>query len=367
MKNNISNESDFFDRTNLDLFGYDRREELHWGKVFLHMFRQFYSIYRIRETFDIEKISRKLIDKFQIPTRNIIRIDRGTKASFREVDLDTSEIFLVLKPGFCFSVYHSGVYIMYGADISIDEVLDIASLAEECKSTKDNKDKLVHMVTSFNDDFDLKGFGVKKCDVDIENNYNDDFINIHQIITDSLNAKFKNGIILLYGNYGTGKTTYIRHLISSVNKKFIYLPHQLIGLLSSPSFLPFITDHPDSVLIIEDCENILASREMGQSNSGAMSNLLNLGDGLLSDALSINVICTFNSDLKKIDDALLRKGRLIAKYEFRELEINKAQNLLFSLGKNMVIDKPMTLAELYNIDQMGFEDNKVRKVGFGIN
>jgi hypothetical protein len=47
--------------------------------------------------------------------------------------------------------------------------------------------------------------------------------------------------------------------------------------------------------------------------------------------------------------------------------MQKAQNLLHQLGKNAVIDKAMTLADIYNIDEMGFEDSKLRKVGFGIN
>ena len=103
---------------------------------------------------------------------------------------------------------------------------------------------------------------------------------------------------------------------------------------------------------------------MASSNASALSNLLNLGDGLLSDALSVNVICTFNSGLKKIDDAILRKGRLLARYEFKELEVMKARALAEKIGKNANIEKPMTVSDIYNLEERGFENKPVKSIGF---
>ena len=107
----------------------------------------------------------------------------------------------------------------------------------------------------------------------------------------------------------------------------------MVDCISAPEFIPFISKYKDCVLVLEDCEKLLTHRDDGNFNANALSNLLNLGDGLLSDAFSINIICSFNSSLKKIDDALLRKGRLIARYEFKELEIPKAQALADKLKK----------------------------------
>ena len=140
----------------------------------------------------------------------------------------------------------------------------------------------------------------------------------------------------------------------------------MIEALNSPEFLPFISDQPNSVLILEDCESLLVPRENGHNNASALSNLLNLGDGLLSDALSVNVICTFNAGIKKIDDAILRKGRLLARYEFKELEINKAQALAYKIGKDVIIDKPMTVSDIYNIEEQSFENVPVKSVGFTV-
>ena len=61
------------------------------------------------------------------------------------------------------------------------------------------------------------------------------------------------------------------------------------------------------------------------------------------------IIATFNCDLTKIDPALLRKGRLIANYEFNKLDLDSAKILSDKLGFGTeAITEPMTLAEIYN-------------------
>ena len=56
----------------------------------------------------------------------------------------------------------------------------------------------------------------------------------------------------------------------------------------------------------------------------------------------------------RVDAALTRKGRLIAKYEFLELEARKAQALSNKLGFASVVDSPMTLAAVYNQHEKEF-------------
>ena len=61
------------------------------------------------------------------------------------------------------------------------------------------------------------------------------------------------------------------------------------------------------------------------------------------------IITTFNCDLKSIDPALLRKGRLIANYEFNQLDVDSAKVLSEKLGYGTAgVTSPMTLAEIYN-------------------
>lgn len=238
----------------------------------------------------------------------------------------------------------------------------IIEFANTCKIV-DKEKKKFFMITKEYNSLDLSEFEVKNCDFEIEKHYNDDFLEIDAIIKKSLDEKNKNGMILLHGVYGTGKTYYLRHLISNINRKFIYLPLYLIDSISSPEFLPFIADHPNSILILEDCENLLLHREHGNMHTNALSNLLNLGDGLLGDALCINIICTFNANIKKVDDAFLRKGRMLARYEFKELAANKATILATQLGKKIPHNQSLSLADIYNLDDKNFQ-NKKQTIGF---
>jgi hypothetical protein len=56
--------------------------------------------------------------------------------------------------------------------------------------------------------------------------------------------------------------------------------------------------------------------------------------------------------------ALMRKGRLIAKYEFKELEIEKAKTLSQKLGFTTLLNSPMTLTAIYNQDEKDFQQVK---------
>lgn len=78
------------------------------------------------------------------------------------------------------------------------------------------------------------------------------------------------------------------------------------------------------------------------------SNLLNISDGLLADFLNVQIICTFNSSRTTVDSALMRKGRLIAKYEVGKLNVAQAQLLSRHLGFERNITRPMAVAEICN-------------------
>jgi ATP-dependent 26S proteasome regulatory subunit len=168
--------------------------------------------------------------------------------------------------------------------------------------------------------------------------------------------------VLLYGKPGTGKTSYIRYLSTQVSKRMIFLSPEVSQYISSPEFITFLSSYTNSILIIEDAENVIKTRKAG--GSSAISNLLNLTDGLLADCLNIQIICTFNTDVSQIDSALLRKGRLIAMYEFKELNKKKAKELALSLNKPVIIENDITLAELYNTEETGAQLVNFSKIGF---
>lgn len=234
----------------------------------------------------------------------------------------------------------------------------ILSLKEE----KEKNEGLINIVIQEGNSLSLKSFKIKKPKLNLVYNYNDNFIEIHKTIIHKINKVDSNGLVLLYGPPGCGKTNYIKFLITRLKKKVIYLPPNLANEVSSPGFISFLSQHQNSVLIIEDAENILKSRRSGGNQS--ISNLLNISEGLLSDVLKIQVIATFNCDISEIDSALLRKGRLIAKYEFKKLTIEKSRLLSTKLKYSKEIIEPMTLAEIYNQNDIDFTEQKRKLIGF---
>jgi hypothetical protein len=64
-----------------------------------------------------------------------------------------------------------------------------------------------------------------------------------------------------------------------------------------------------------------------------------------------------------VDNALMRKGRLIAKYEFGKLSMIKGQKLSNHFGFDTIISKQMTIAEIANQHEKE-QKEKTEVIGF---
>lgn len=202
---------------------------------------------------------------------------------------------------------------------------------------------------------------VQPTRINLEENYNDDFIPVTKDIEKFLDER-KSGLIVLRGIVGSGKSNYIRHLVTTHPANYVIVTNSLAGHLASPEFISFMLENKNSIFILEDCEQILMDR--GDNISGAIANILNMSDGLMSDIFNVKFICTFNADIDQIDKAILRKGRCFANYEFKKLCAEKTKVLLNRQG--IVLDKyePMTLAEIYNYQDNDCSNKKHSKIGF---
>lgn len=196
--------------------------------------------------------------------------------------------------------------------------------------------------------------------IDIEKNYNDDFP--YEKICKLMETEDKAELIFFYGEPGTGKTSLIKHLISKYKESsFVFMDGTILANTPQHKLMSYFLDNQNTIFILEDCEKALKDRnDVYSGYNNVMPILLNITDGVIADVLGIKLICTFNTSLDKIDKALLRKGRLSLKYEFKKLTKDKVANIL---GHN--VDKDMSLAEIYNIEEENDFSKKIqKKIGF---
>ena len=213
---------------------------------------------------------------------------------------------------------------------------------------------------------DLEEYELKIPKTDLRLNYGKDFKKIHDTIVKRLNNDNDKGIVLLHGEPGTGKTTYIKYLSSLIKEKqIIFVPPMMAETLTDPTIIPFLMEYKNSIIIIEDAEKVLGTRESANNMSQSTSNLLNLTDGILGDCLNIQIVATFNTKRDNIDDAFMRKGRLIAEHKFTKLSIEESNKLLKTLSKDVITEEEMALSDIYNIDVDIYKTIKQKgKIGF---
>lgn len=248
---------------------------------------------------------------------------------------------------------------IYCSEINLDRINEIRSKFQ-VKTPESNKGS-VKLVALDNGYYYTIKSNIKETSVDLNENYNDDFKKVYDDTIEFLNDR-STGLALLYGTKGSGKTTMIKHLVTNTDKNYLIVTNAIAAHLAEPEFISFLLSQKDSVFILEDCEQILMERE-NNLFGGAIANILNMSDGILSDIFNIKFICTFNTSIEKIDKALLRKGRCKINYEFKELTADKVEKLAKKLKINMSEYKAMTLADIYNYSEE-VKEKKTRKIGF---
>lgn len=192
-------------------------------------------------------------------------------------------------------------------------------------------------------------------ETNLKKNYNDDLP--YDAMNDVIRSD-KAGLIMLYGIPGTGKTSLVKTLINdNRDTDFIFVDTSVCESISDGLFLDFLQEHKNSVIVFEDCEKLLFSRDEMVNES--IGTILNLTDGIIAESMKIKFICTFNCDLAKVDTALLRKGRLSIGYEFKKLTLEKTKAIYPDAKEEM------TLANAHNASvDNGYEEKKRKSIGF---
>lgn len=179
----------------------------------------------------------------------------------------------------------------------------------------------------------------------------------------------KSGLVLLHGEPGTGKSSYIRQIITDLEgkskKKVVFVPSNLVEHIADPDFISFLIEQMDTsyydeesdiqasenvgmVLILEEAQNALSKREDNFSKQST-NNILNLTEGILNDLFNIQIIATYNTKDSNIDPAIKRDMRLIADKYFGFLDIEKSNELAKSLNISDLITEPMPVSKIYSL------------------
>jgi hypothetical protein len=166
-------------------------------------------------------------------------------------------------------------------------------------------------------------------------------------------------ILLMAGPPGTGKTTLLRHMIKDHNLgAHVIYDEQLMN--NDGIFQNFLFESDGDVMIIEDADAILCSREHDQNK--LMSRFLNVSDGLIKLPNKKLVFTTNITDFGKVDPAIIRPGRCFGVLHTRPLNLTEAQ----AAAKVCKLPVPTrkqeyTLAELFN---QGTQQYTSRGIGF---
>jgi len=351
--------------SNVQLFEMSYGDDFPADQYYIVLFKRIASRFELYEHYDLSVLTFfynngfKIIHKFDVERKQVrqnlklivLANEEKRMLVLVNIDKDKNEELATLT-------------YLYDWDLGVFQTQ--LNINEIRKHKKEKKKSNINLVISDHGHLDTEEYDVAVPEMDLELNYGAEFLKIHDKIIKRLNTDRDKGIILLHGDPGTGKTSYLKYLTKFItNKDILFIPPSMAEMLAEPSIIPFLMDKRNNILLIEDAEKVISDRKTSGSSATGVSNLLNLTDGILGDCLNIQVIATFNMKREKIDDALLRKGRLIAEHKFEKLSVENTNRLLKHLNKSYTSDIGLTLADIYNI-----EDDEIRvtseskKIGF---
>lgn len=328
--------------------------------------------------FDLKKFTHKLISDV-FPDNRFIRIcddfSLVKTSAIQNNDEEDEDLYLggnwidkslnVLCTDILWSMQYKGVAVYYHPKYTLDEIKELFNKIIDRLPKLEEKPKAAQVkLVAYDNGYYTITSSVNKVELDIDAYYNDDFKQVFEDTKKFLSDR-TSGLIIYRGIRGAGKTNLIRYLTSNYPGEYIIVTNAVASHLANPEFISFMIEHKDSIFILEDCEQILMERSEN-TFGGAIANILNMTDGLMSDIFNVKFICTFNADIEKIDSALLRKGRCFANYEFKELCAEKVEKLAKKHNIRLNEIKAMTLADLFNYNDNNYDAQvtKRRKIGF---
>jgi hypothetical protein len=232
------------------------------------------------------------------------------------------------------------------------------------KRPKENEGK-VYVLASDSSGLSTTELGIGGVALEMDNYSKETHEDIKTVIQDLKSPIPQGRLIILEGTPGTGKTFFIRSLISQVPKAFfVVIPPAMMKNLGDPSIIPVLLDLKSDygrsdekenersgpvVLIAEDADECLCKR--GVDNMSSISSILNFTSGILGDLLDIRIITTTNAQRTDFDEALTRSGRISSFIHIGELGRQEAAAVYRRImGDNTLdYDGSTLLADIYSL------------------
>ncbi len=275
------------------------------------------------------------------------------KPSLKNSSFLLGEHYICLEHG----LHQTKVHVVGSDRDQVVRIID--DIRVEVKKPKQNK--LLSLVSGSGG---LQTRAIGECNTNFEPlNYNPKMVASYEHLLTCLDSKDPCGrMVIIDGPPGTGKTYLVRSIISSVEATFLMVPNTLFHQLSGPNLLPVLLnarglDRP-LILIIEDADRALVDRRNGSLE--ALSEILNLSDGILGEMLDVRIIATTNVERINLDKAIFRAGRLCTHLFVDVLEAEQAGEIYARLtGKDLERQECNTLAEVYRLAREdGWEPKK---------
>ena len=269
-----------------------------------------------------------------INEKYLILIDEDMYVGYTHVDKNLNSGFI------------SNVTIYYKIGHKTEELLENLDKAILEEENEDLIKEGINVIINSINGLSLLPIGKIKADYDnIDYYYNDSVLKASNKLIKKINKKNK-GLSIIYGQRGTGKTTLINHMVSSIEKTVIFIPISMIEMtINNPEFLTILSSY-NPLVIIDDCE-FLFDNLYTKSNI-AYSNILQIVDGFISDTTNTHILLSFNTDNEEnIDEDLLESNNLIKIIKLEELKKSKANELCEHL-KHDPVEDDILLVDLLN-------------------
>jgi len=172
----------------------------------------------------------------------------------------------------------------------------------------------------------------------------------------------RSSILILFGPPGTGKTSFIRGMLTATGSSANVTYDEAI--LGKDSLFSDFIESSSNVLVIEDADIFLSARSNGNP---MMHRFLNVGDGLVTVRGKKIIFSTNLPSIKDIDEALLRPGRCHDVIHFDTLSTEEAKTLVKKLELEYNFDSTKekhSVAEIFSGSVISKQKQTKKSFGF---